>query len=179
MPNQQPIVTDTRGRRFACSAAGVLAFIVNDEGKFLLLSSPKRPNQWEVVNGALNSDETLLDAVLREIREEIGAAARVRPRGVVHAYTFRYDDVVQYMISVAFLLSFEGGEIVPSDDMTGSAARWFTVHELESGAVDVIVPAKPVWLFRHALSLYYLLKDQPQVELQPFYDATTKNKYGG
>jgi ADP-ribose pyrophosphatase YjhB (NUDIX family) len=177
LPNQQPLVTDTRGRQFACSAAGVLAFIIDDQERFLLLSSPKRPGRWEVVNGALNAGETLLDGAIREIREEAGASIQVRPLGVVHAYTFRYDDIVQYMISIAFLFAYQGGEVIPGDDMGGSGVAWFTVEQIERGEIDVIVPQSPLFMFRHAVELYRLLKDKPDAELQPLYDASTRNKY--
>jgi hypothetical protein len=58
MPNLQPRVTDVSGRRqFACSAAAVLGFIVDDQKRILLLSHPRRPGMWEVVNGALEAAE--------------------------------------------------------------------------------------------------------------------------
>jgi 8-oxo-dGTP pyrophosphatase MutT (NUDIX family) len=177
MPNQQPIITDTRGRQFATSVAAVLAFIVNADEQFLLLSSPKRPGQWEVVNGALDAGETLLAAALREVGEEAGMAVRVRPLGVVHAYTYRYDDAVQYLISVAYLLAYEGGEVAAGYDMRGSQVGWFSVDQIERGEVNVIVPQRLGWVFRRALELYRLLKNQPAVELQPHFDETTRNKY--
>lgn len=175
--NQQPIVTDTRGRQFASSVAGVLALIVDSDERFLLLSHPQRPGRWEVVNGALDAGETLLAAVLREVGEEAGEAVRVRPLGVVHAYTFRYDDAVQHLISIAFLLAYEGGEVTGGDDMRGSEIGWFSIEQIERGDVNIIVPQGQSWVFRRARDLYRLLKDQPSVELQPHFDETTRNKY--
>ena len=52
------------------------------------MSPPQWPGRWEVVSGAVEAGETLLEAVLREIREELGERIRVRPLGVLHAYTF-------------------------------------------------------------------------------------------
>jgi len=178
MPNQQPIISDASGRRsFACSAAGLLAFIVNDREEILLLSNPKRNGKWEVVIGALDGSETILEGVLREIREEAGPAIRVRPLGTLHAYTFRYDDDVQYMISIAYLLAYEGGEVLAGDDMADSEIQWMSLAELESGEVDIIVPQAQSWLFRRALDLYRLWKDAADVMLQPHLDETTRNKY--
>jgi 8-oxo-dGTP pyrophosphatase MutT (NUDIX family) len=179
MPNLQPIITDATGKRkFACSAGGVLAFIVDEQERLLLLSTPKRAGKWEVVNGALDAEETVLDAVLREVHEEAGEQIRVRPLGTLHTYTFRYDDNVQYMISVAYLLAYEGGEVIPGDDMAGSKYGWFTADEIDSGAVQIIVPQAQMWLFRRAVEMYRWLKDKPPVELQPHFDTTIKNKYG-
>lgn len=156
----------------------MLAFIVDEHQRLLLLSSPKRPDKWEVVNGALDAGETIVDAVLREVREEAGPHIRTRPLATLHTYTFRYDDNVQYMISIAYLLAYEGGEVVPGDDMADSQYGWFSVDEIESGTMEIIVPQKQHWLFRRAVTLYRALKDEPAVELQPHFDANTKNKYG-
>ena len=142
-----------------------------------MLSNPKRPGKWEVVNGALDGGETILEGVLREVREEAGPAIRVRPLGTLHAYTFRYDDDVQYMISIAYLLAYEGGEVLAGDDMAGSEIQWMSLAELESGEVDIIVPQAQPWLFRRAVDLYRLWKGAADVMLQPHFDETTRNKY--
>ena len=63
------------------------------------------------------SGRDLLEAALREVREEAGHHVRVRPLGVVHASTFEYDARVRRMISVVFLMAHEGGAAVPGDDM--------------------------------------------------------------
>ena len=95
MPNQQPIITDISGnRRFSCSAAGILVFIVHAEEEILLLSHPKRRGEWEVVIGALEAEESILEGAIRETREEVGEDVRIRPLGTVHAYAFRYDENV-------------------------------------------------------------------------------------
>lgn len=178
MPNQQPTISDVSGRRnFVCSPAAVAAFIVDAQERILMLSNPKRPGKWEVVNGALDAEETILEAVLRETCEEAGDQIQVRPLGTIHTYTFRYDDNVQYMITTAYLLAYGGGAVIPGDDMAGSEARWFTLDEIESGALQIIVPQTQHWMFRHAIELYRMLKDRPAVELQTMFDANTRNKY--
>jgi 8-oxo-dGTP pyrophosphatase MutT (NUDIX family) len=52
-----------------------------------------------VINGGLDAEETILDGMLREVREEAGTEIRVRPLGAIHAYTFRFDDHVQFVSS--------------------------------------------------------------------------------
>jgi hypothetical protein len=42
MPQQQPCMIDTQGRRFACAPVAVQAIILNAGERFLLLSSPTR-----------------------------------------------------------------------------------------------------------------------------------------
>ncbi len=172
MPNQQPSISSVTGRKFVCSAAATLMFIVDENERFLMLSRPKHPGQWEVVCGAIDAAETILDCVLRETREELGEQVQVRPLGVLHAYTFRFDDNVQYMLGVAYLLAYEGGDMIPGHEMAGSEVHWFRIDEVESGKFDVIVPQQH-WMFRRALELYCLWKDRLPVELQPVFGETT------
>ncbi|MEW5868296.1 MAG: NUDIX hydrolase [Chloroflexota bacterium] len=177
MPNQQPVITAADGRRkFACSPAAVLAFIVDAEERLLLLAHPHRKGEWEVINGALNANETILEGVLREVREEAGPAVQARPLGTVHAYTFRYDDNVQYMLTTCYLLIYEGGEILPGDDMQGSQYRWWRLDEIADPQVRLIVPRDQKWLLGRAVELYRLWKDQA-VDLQPERDPAARTKY--
>ena len=97
----QPNMVTLTGRRFACSTAAVLAYLVNEDEQLLMLSHPKRKGWWEVVNGALEAEESVLDGVLREVWEEAGEWVRVRPLGAIHIETFHYDQNVPYMLSLS------------------------------------------------------------------------------
>jgi hypothetical protein len=67
VPLPQPTIQTADGKRnFACSPAAVIAYIINEDEEILFLSSPKRPNWWENVNGALDAGESILEGVLRE-----------------------------------------------------------------------------------------------------------------
>jgi 8-oxo-dGTP pyrophosphatase MutT (NUDIX family) len=57
---------------------------------------------------------------IRETREEAGEQVRVRPLGTVHISTFHYGEDVRYMLSVGYLMVYEGGGIQPGDDMAES-----------------------------------------------------------
>jgi len=178
MPNQQPPITDVTGRRqFACSPAAVLAFIVNEQEQVLLLAHPKRARGWEVINGALEAHETVLEGVLREIREEAGSDLRLRPLGTVHVYTFRYDDNAQYMLSIGYLLAYEGGDVRPGSDMAGSAWRWWGVEDLGREQAELLVPSGGRWMLRRATELYRLWRDQ-RADLQPRAATEGDAKYG-
>jgi 8-oxo-dGTP pyrophosphatase MutT (NUDIX family) len=173
----QPIITAKSGRQFVGHAAGLIALIINQEERFLMLSQPKRAGKWEPVNGAYDAGETLLEGMLREIGEEAGKAVRVRPLTVVHSYNFRYDDAVPKMLSVIFLFEYLGGEVAPDDDMAGSEVKWMSVEEIHSGNYNIIVPSQQLWIYDRAVKFYHLLKDAPEVNLQPSYDGL-RNKYG-
>ena len=177
MPNQQPTISDASGRRlFACSVVGLLAFIIDEDERILLLAHPRRNGEWEVVNGALEAAETIVEGILREVREEAGPDVKVRPLGTVHAFTFYYDDHVQYLLSLCYLLAYQGGQVQPGDDMRGSQFRWWSLPELEDEQVKIIVPRDQKWLMRRAIELYRLWKDQT-VDLQPDRDPAARSKY--
>lgn len=178
MSGNQPYVLAANGkRRFACSPAAILVFIVNEREEILLLAHPKRGGRWEVVNGALEAGETVLEGALRETREEAGAGVRVRPLGTVHVSSFHYDEDVEYVLSLGYLMAYEGGAVEPGDDMAGSAYRWWSVEELENPDVHLVVPAGQKWLLGRAVELYRLWKEQ-EVELQPalFHPREVKPK---
>jgi len=167
VPNQQPHVTSVDAkRRFAYFPVAVMAFIVNEREEVLLLSHPKRSSGWEVVNGALEAGETVLQGALRETQEEVGERVRVRPLGTVHVASFHYDENVQFMLSVGYLMAYESGEIQPGDDMAGSRYKWWSSDELRADNVNVLIPPNGGWLLLRAIELYRLWKGQVRV-LQP------------
>ncbi len=162
MPNQQPVMTAVNGRNFVCSAIAIQSIIVNQDQKVLLLSSPTRNSNrsWQIVSGALEAGETILAGVLRETREEVGVNLRVRPLGIVHAETYKYDENIQYMIAMYYLLAYEGGEVSPGDDMQDSEFRWWSIDEVENEDVKLRVPPGQKWILRRAVELYSLWKGQ-------------------
>ncbi len=173
---EQPMITAANGiRRFACSTAAVLVFVVNEAEQILLLEHPRRHGAWEVVNGALEREETILAGVLRELHEEIGPSVQVRPLGTVHAYTYAYDARIQYMITICYLVAYEGGAIEPGDDMAGSAYRWWDPDELDAAGVRLLVPTDQPWLLRRAIELYRLWRGEAPV-LQPALDPRARPK---
>jgi ADP-ribose pyrophosphatase YjhB (NUDIX family) len=174
--NIMPTITAKSGRQFATVPASVGAVIIRDDERMLMLASPTRPGKWEPVNGAYDGNETILEALYREIREEAGEQIRTRPLCAIHATTFRYDESVPYMISIFYLMVYEGGEVVPGDDMQGSEVRWMSVEEIESEDYEIIVPVEQLWIYRRAVDLYRVLKDAPEVQQEA--PKNRKNKYG-
>jgi ADP-ribose pyrophosphatase YjhB (NUDIX family) len=168
MSMQQPFMTDAQGRRFACSAVAVQAIILNADERVLLLSSPtrNRPGEWQIISGGLEAAETVLEGVLREVREEVGPQIQVWPLGVVHAQTFHFDDHVPYMIGIYYLFAYEEGEVQPGDDMCDAHYRWWSLAELTAANVR-FHPSTHLWMLQRAMALYRLWQDQPVVPLQP------------
>ncbi|MBK8902200.1 MAG: NUDIX hydrolase [Anaerolineaceae bacterium] len=159
----QPVILSQRGRPFATSAIALQAIIINENEQFLLLSSPRRNgrNEWQTVSGGLEAGETILAGILREVREEVGAIV-VRPLTVLHSQSFHYDDKVPLMVGIYYLLRYEGGEVIPGDDMAGSAFRWWGVDDLEKALANQAITlhkSTHLWQLRRAAKLYRLLVD--------------------
>lgn len=159
MPNQQPTIVAENGlRTFTCSPVAVAVLVVNEHEQ-ILLGYHNRRQRWEIVSGMLEARETIVDGALRELREEMGAQIRARPLGVLHASTFRYDDNAQFMISISYLLAYEGGEPVPGDDMSNGGYQWAGLDELMSGRTVVGIPHDK-WILGRAIDMYRLWKDE-------------------
>ncbi|MGZ8783545.1 MAG: NUDIX hydrolase [Gaiellaceae bacterium] len=176
-PDRPPTISTSSGRVFATHPAAVVVPILNAHEELLLLESPRRPGWWEPVNGAVEGGETLLEAALREVREEAGSDLRVRPLGVVHASTFAYDALVTHVISVTFLMAHEGGEAAAGDDMLGSRVRWATVAEIEAEQLRLVPPLDQPWLRKRMIDLYRLWQPAPDVPLHKPISDTGWNKH--
>jgi ADP-ribose pyrophosphatase YjhB (NUDIX family) len=156
------IVSDA-GRTFAGYPVALQAVVVDNEERVLLLANPVAANAtlWQVVSGGMEADESVLDGTLREVREELGAQVRVRPLGVIHAHTFRYDSSIPRMIGIYYLLAYEGGEIVPGDDMAGSELAWVTVAEAERLPLHA---STPLWILERALETFAMLNANAAID---------------
>jgi NADH pyrophosphatase NudC (nudix superfamily) len=159
----QPIIVSENGRPFATSVVALQAIIINSQEQILLLSSPRRngDNEWQVVSGGLEAEETVLDGILREVREEVGGI-RVRPLTVLHSQTFHYDDKVRFMIGINYLLCYESGQVVPGDDMADSDFCWWDVAELETAVANgqaTLHVSTHLWQLHRAVKLHRSLAE--------------------
>ena len=68
------------------------------------------------------------------------------------------------MISITYLMAYEGGDIVPGDDMGGAGYRWLALDDLASGQATVGIPRER-WLLRRAIEMSRLWARE-EVELQ-------------
>ena len=156
--SDQPVVVAENGRAFATQPAAVFVFIFRDDGRVLLLRRPDTPG-WRSVGGAVEADETILQAAMREVAEEVGAGVRVRPLGVAHAWTYQYDESIRQMIDVAWVMAYEDGDVVPGSDMAGCEWRWCVPEEVE--ILLMTVPLGTDWLLQRAVDVYRRHRDHP------------------
>jgi 8-oxo-dGTP pyrophosphatase MutT (NUDIX family) len=152
-----PCITSLNGRTFATFPVAVLGYVVDKSGQFLLMRRPTGL-KWEIPSGVLERGEAPLDGIYRELREELGADAVVDVLGLVHAVQINFDERINSLISLGFLVHHKTGDIVPGDDMAGAEFSWHCLEELLTRA-DIEVP-NDLDHFRTAYNLYLCRRQQ-------------------
>lgn len=147
-------VVSVSGRQFATFPAAVLAFVVNQNEEFLLLRCSRKMG-WQVPSGALESSESPLQGLARELREELGKEFMHRPLGPVDVSSFRLDDKLT-LLSIGYLVQYLGGAITPGDDMTNAEVAWMSLEKIMLQK-NISVPEN-VSNFMRALELFRVLK---------------------
>ena len=161
-----PTITAQNGRSFPTYPVALQAIIINEKEEILMLHSPIRKQGWQLISGGLDANETILAGTLREVGEEIGKGANVRPLGLVHSQTFQYDAGIPYMVSTYYLLAYEDGPIIPGDDMVDSDVRWWSLAELANEKPFLHDSTQP-WMLERAIQLFQLWQDEAERPLQP------------
>ncbi len=115
---------------------GVGAVIIKD-GKILLVKRGNEPNKgkWSIPGGLVNTGESLVDALKREIMEEVGLEIDVDDVACVSEEVFRDNGNVKYhYIIIDFFANITGGELRVGSDAVD--ARWVKLNEIDS--LDVV-----------------------------------------
>lgn len=127
--------------RFECTVCGAIWYrnpaptagcaIVRD-GKVLVARRGVEPykGQFDVVGGFVSENESALDAVKREVREETGLEVDVSMDDCLQIEPHRYGDDGQWTLAIGFRGRWIGGEPQPQDDV--AELRWMDESELET-----------------------------------------------
>lgn len=143
-------IASESGRVFATFPAAVLAFIVNANEEFLLLRCTRKGG-WQVPSGALESGESPVEALERELREELGTEFRHRLLGPVDVSSFQWDEKIS-LLSISFLVEYLGGAVTPGDDMVGAEVAWMPLETI-TPHIPIAVPQN-ISHFTRALQLF-------------------------
>ena len=109
-----------------------VAAICQDNGKFLLVEERSKSTQQIVFNqpaGHLEDGESIIDAVIRETREE--TCRHFTPQALVGLYRLRLNDHKTY-IRYAFCGSISELDSSLSLDPDIIRSRWFSLDELQN-----------------------------------------------
>ncbi len=128
-----PMGTRAAERAKECPRCGLLAFprlspaviVLVERDKELLLARPYHfsPGMYSVIAGFVEPGETLEEAVVREVREEVGIAIKDVKYFGNQPWPFPNS------LMLGFTASYAGGEI-SLDDTEIEDARWFTADNL-------------------------------------------------
>ena len=98
-------------------SVSIAAAVVDEFGRVLV--TRRRDNgHWEPPGGVLETDESILDGLKREVLEETGLAVQpVRLTGV-------YKNMSRGIVALVFLARIQGGKLATSDET--SHLEWWT-----------------------------------------------------
>ena len=101
---------------------------VVDDGRLLLVrrASRRGHGNWQVPGGFIEPDETIEQAVVREVEEEAGVRSEVE--GVLGIRN-RYDEDSANSLYIVLLLKWVGGDPTP-DEHEVDRASFFTLDEI-------------------------------------------------
>lgn len=92
-------------------------------------------NQWALVGGFVKNDETLTDAVNRELKEEAG----IKVNYLEQLYTFGDNinrDPRFRVVSVAYFALVNSTKLILTADTDAEDAKWFPINDLPKLAFD-------------------------------------------
>ena len=115
--------------RNAAPAAG--AAIVKD-GKALITERGIEPKKglYDIPGGFLSATEDPVEALKRELREELGLEIEVDIDDCISMVPHPYGEEADYVLALGFLARWVGGEPRAADDV--AAFRWVGLEELET-----------------------------------------------
>lgn len=105
-----------------------------DRGRILLVRRGRAPfrGRWALPGGFVEPEETVEEAVARELREETGL--RARPVGIVGVYSGPHRDPRGPTTTVAYLMTGRAGRPRGGDD--AREAAWVALPEARGLAFD-------------------------------------------
>ncbi len=119
---------------------GVKGVIVRDDGKVLLIKASQEVegrDHWEVPGGRIDANETIEEALRRELSEEVPNIRDIKVHEVVHSYRVPRDikdDTSLVLIFYRVTAGFDG-EIQLSEEHT--EYKWLEIDE----AIEIAFPS--------------------------------------
>lgn len=114
---------------------GVKILLKNEEGKYLLIRRslekyPEVKGRWDIVGGRIDPNETLLDALKREVKEETGLEIIDTPQ-LVAAQDIMIKEKAKHVVRLTYSGKTKGDKI-SLDLSENDMYRWLSWDELKS-----------------------------------------------
>ncbi len=145
-PNPLTLIKENNPMEKRLVAVGIMIF--NSKSEFLLLKY-RNMEFWALPGGGMEEDETVMDCLHRELREELGEV-QVEVLGIAVARSFICEGLPA--VSLIFLGTYLRGEISLSNEH--DAYRWTHMAEVEKGELP---HPYDIDIFQRAVKLYPLL----------------------
>lgn len=131
---------------------GVGAVVLDHEGRILLQLRKKPPeaNHWSIPGGRVEYMETIEDAIVRELREELGIDTRIVDLLCVTNHIVQADDA--HWVSPAFLVQILDGEAANREPHSTKEIRWFSISELPPNLTVTTRSALNAYLKRNQMT---------------------------
>lgn len=125
----------------------VIAVMRNKKGKYLLVQRSKTdeifPLKWQNMGGKIELGETVEQALVREIQEEIGIHIDNEQTPIfLQSYSWKKDETSPVRLGLIFMVSYQPsdiGKIVLCDELTQYG--WYSLDEMSH--LDTIGPDSP------------------------------------
>ena len=114
---------------------GVGAMIFDDRGRLLLTkrgqAAKNERGRWEIPGGGVELNETRADAIVREVKEELGVDVEVL-EGLL-TFEHMIPDEGQHWLATTFIVQLRGGQAPKiMEPHKCEAIEWFTLDALPS-----------------------------------------------
>jgi 8-oxo-dGTP diphosphatase len=110
LESKQDFLMPTGDYHYPKHIVSVSGFITNKEGEVLLIRTRERKDTWEMPGGQVEKEETLEEAVHREIKEETGLNVNL------HGITGIYHNINMGIVNIVFRGEAKEGEFSFQED---------------------------------------------------------------
>lgn len=110
---------------------GIGGIILNKEGKFLLIQRGKKSKNevgmWGFPGGALEFGETIEEAIIREVQEELGV--KIKPLKKLAPVNHRIPNEKQHWVAVPYICQLVSGRPKIKEPDKISDMRWLSLED--------------------------------------------------
>jgi mutator protein MutT len=119
------------GREFPKRPLVGVGAVIIENGRILLVKRGNEPNKgkWSVPGGLVRIGESLIEALKREIREEVGVEIEVDDVACVSEEIFRNGEVKFHYVIIDFFARIVDGNVRPGSD--AEEIRWVPINEVD------------------------------------------------